>query len=623
MAAPLNSILRVRLFFDYPPPATPGCRMNWLLVDMNRCRVVADLASIIRDKFEFSRGTLLSLFIDECFLPPSESACLVRDNDSIRVKTECVLPELNGLESKNESLVSHWKNKKRFRTEDEPLPKADINSHTKKKKKRKQQQETPSPSPQQEVESLPDCSRKKKERKKKESASEESEVQLKQKKKDKVYKDDLVISNKDKKNKCKTLPVFYGLKPPKLSSVFKKTSVKQTAQSDSESSTSSDTTEDELPPAATSLKRFKGQPLSGLGDGTVNKAATSKQASSTFKPGVTREGRQSSDLATAKQTQKVAASSGTKHVATSQAKSSSSDSSSEDTEMATKKPAVEQIQKMAAASSGIKPAATSQTKSSSSDSSSEDTEMATKKPALEKMQKMAAASSGMKPAATSSSNSNSKDTEMVTKKLVPTLGPSLPGVGRSIPLNIGRGSGRFDNQFSWRGSGGHGQRGGRGRAKAGAGNHFFYNSEGNTLQEQQKDVLSNKSIILENPPAEEPKKDYASLPLLAAPPQIGQRIAFKLLELTENYTPEVSDYKEGKIISYDQTTSQVELEVLTSPAVSAEPGKFDLVYHTPDGAEVVEYAVTRSSKITERWSSLIEPRLITESTQAATSSGPA
>ncbi|XP_039596128.1 coilin [Polypterus senegalus] len=620
MAAPLNSILRVRLFFDYPPPATPGCRMNWLLVDMNRCRVVADLASIIRDKFEFSRGTLLSLFIDECFLPPSESACLVRDNDSIRVKTECVLPELNGLESKNESPVSHWKNKKRFRTEDEPLPKTDINSHTK-KKKRKQQQETPSQSPQQEVEGLPDCSRKKRDRKKKESASEESEVQLKQKKKDKVYKDDLVISNKDKKNKCKTLPVFYGLKPPKLSSVLKKTSVKQTAQSDSESSTSSDTAEDELPTAATSLKSFKGQSLSGLGDGTVNKSATSKQASSTFKLGVTREGRQSSDLTTAKQTQKVAASSGTKHVATSQTKSSSTNSSSEDTEIATKKPALEKMQKVAAASSGMKPAATSQTKCSSTDSSSEDTEMVTKKPALEQMQKRAAASSGQ--TKSSSSTSNSKDTEMVTKKLVPTLGPSLPGVGRSIPLNIGRGSGRFDNQFSWRGSGGHGQRGGRGRAKAGAGNHSFYNYEGNTLQEQQKDVLSNKSVIRENPPAEEPKKDYTSLPLLAAPPQIGQRIAFKLLELTENYTPEVSDYKEGKIISYDQTTSQVELEVLTSPAVSAEPGKFDLVYHTPDGAEVVEYAVSRSSKITERWSSLIEPRLITESTQAATSSGPA
>ncbi|TMS14806.1 Coilin [Larimichthys crocea] len=41
-----------------------------------------------------------------------------------------------------------------------------------------------------------------------------------------------------------------------------------------------------------------------------------------------------------------------------------------------------------------------------------------------------------------------------------------------------------------------------------------------------------------------------------------------------------------------------------------EPGKFDLVYQNPDGTESVEYAVSRSSRVTERWDSLLEPRLI-------------
>uniref|UniRef100_A0A3P8U4W8 Coilin N-terminal domain-containing protein n=1 Tax=Amphiprion percula TaxID=161767 RepID=A0A3P8U4W8_AMPPE len=84
MSAPVNSSIRLRLFFDYPPPAVVSCRMCWLLVDLNTCRVVADLESVIRDKFEFSRGSILSLFIEDCYLPHTESIYVVRDNDSVR-----------------------------------------------------------------------------------------------------------------------------------------------------------------------------------------------------------------------------------------------------------------------------------------------------------------------------------------------------------------------------------------------------------------------------------------------------------------------------------------------------------------------------------------------------------
>lgn len=84
MAAHSNNFIRVRLFFDYPPPAVIGCRMCWLLVDLNSCRVVADLESLIREKFEFSRGSILSLFMEDCYLPHTESIFLVRDNDSVR-----------------------------------------------------------------------------------------------------------------------------------------------------------------------------------------------------------------------------------------------------------------------------------------------------------------------------------------------------------------------------------------------------------------------------------------------------------------------------------------------------------------------------------------------------------
>lgn len=79
-----SETVRVRLQFDYPPPATPHCTVFWLLVDLNRCRVVTDLISLIRQRFGFSSGALLGLYLEGGLLPPSESARLVRDNDCLR-----------------------------------------------------------------------------------------------------------------------------------------------------------------------------------------------------------------------------------------------------------------------------------------------------------------------------------------------------------------------------------------------------------------------------------------------------------------------------------------------------------------------------------------------------------
>lgn len=100
MAAHGNNFIRVRLMFDYPPPALVDCRMCWLLVDLNTCRVVADLESIIREKFDFSRRSILNLFIDSFYLPHTESVYVVRDNDSVRwgsLLTSLYLYELNFL----------------------------------------------------------------------------------------------------------------------------------------------------------------------------------------------------------------------------------------------------------------------------------------------------------------------------------------------------------------------------------------------------------------------------------------------------------------------------------------------------------------------------------------------
>ncbi|XP_067884046.1 LOW QUALITY PROTEIN: coilin, partial [Heterodontus francisci] len=191
-----------------------------------------------------------------------------------------------------------------------------------------------------------------------------------------------------------------------------------------------------------------------------------------------------------------------------------------------------------------------------------------------------------------------------------TLRPDQTGNG-DFGWGNGRGRGRGFCSFPWRDRQQRGTFRGRGR---GAG-FFSYNYESSQEPRpgESNESVTKKHVIVENPP-EIPKRDYSKLPLLAAPPQVGERIAFKMLELSENYTPELSDYKEGRIISYNPSTQQVELAVDTvSTGSSKEPGKFDLIYQTESGEDVVEYAVTRKPQVTESWSSLVEPRLIVAS----------
>uniref|UniRef100_A0A8C6GEB7 Coilin tudor domain-containing protein n=1 Tax=Mus spicilegus TaxID=10103 RepID=A0A8C6GEB7_MUSSI len=124
--------------------------------------------------------------------------------------------------------------------------------------------------------------------------------------------------------------------------------------------------------------------------------------------------------------------------------------------------------------------------------------------------------------------------------------PSTP-----VPTSLGRGWGRGEDFLFGKGL--------RGQAVS----CVFNRSSESQKQRQLNDILTNSSVVIQNP-VEPPKKDYSLLPLLAAAPQVGEKIAFKLLELTSDYSPDVSDYKEGKILSHDPETQQVDIEVLSS-----------------------------------------------------------
>ncbi|CAJ1076702.1 coilin [Xyrichtys novacula] len=509
MATHSNNFIRVRLHFDYPPPAVVDCRMCWLLVDLNRCRVVGDLEGLIREKFGFSRRSILSLFIEDCYLPHTECVYVVRDNDSVRVKVD-LLSQVNG------HSVSPGKESETCRKRQRPTEEEQPGENIKKKKKKKRSE-----------------------------VSQERDA--KQADVDERKKEDKKKKNK-KEAKGNSSTVTPKKTAPKKTPVGVKNIKKPPPPKPDSSSDSSSSSEEEAPKKPAPQKPGPRTPS------TSSTPAASKVSLST-KPTLKKSNPPSS---------------------------SSSETSSDEAETVKNPPTKNKL---------LPPPTLNQRKDAKSP------------------QTPSSAVSAALPPSDKTLQSNSCDSEdeiqLVIRRPLPLAQQLGRGAG-SQSLRRGRGRGRTSSDSPAKTGRGEGRGGNRGHNNNGVG--FDYN--GLKEPSYQTDSLTNVSVVIENGSESVPKLDYSSMPLLAAPPQVGQKIAFKLLELTENYTPEVSEYKEGKILSFNPTTKQVELELLRPSQAPVEPGKFDLVYQNPDGSERVEYAVSRGSQVTERWDSLLEPRLI-------------
>uniref|UniRef100_A0A4W6FV73 Uncharacterized protein n=1 Tax=Lates calcarifer TaxID=8187 RepID=A0A4W6FV73_LATCA len=484
MAANSNSFIRVRLHFDYPPPAVVDCRMCWLLLDLNTCRVVADLESIIREKFEFSPRSILNLFIEDCYLPHTEHIFVVRDNDSVRCCVgDGLVPRLRPDESQSCNLrivhnikvllkakdgISSW-------TSDDEMKKSKEKCTEKKRKKAEKNSPAVTPKP---------------------ASTKKTPASINQ-------------------------PAKGTKKPPAA-----QTKTHSVSSSDSSSSSSED---DEAPKKLPAPKPAPKTPLST--------PAASKAPQNT-KPIQTKHPTSSSSSET--------------DCSTDEAPSEKIPPKNKSLTSTSPKNRIAENSKSQQASSVLQSTNCAQKQGSSKSIPPDD--------------------KVVEPCNTDSE----EEIELVIRK--PVLQPGH-GVG---------------SQASWRGSsrgrtrrGGPGARG-RGDGRGHAGSFEFSHKE----PSYQTDSLANKSVVFQNGAESAPKLDYSSMPLLAAPPQVGQRIAFKLLELAENYTPEISEYKEGKIVSFDPVTKQMELELLHASQAPVEPGKFDLVYQNPDGSERIEYAVS-------------------------------
>ncbi|XP_059203703.1 coilin isoform X2 [Centropristis striata] len=590
MAAHSNNFIRVRLHFDYPPPAVVDCRMCWLLVDLNTCRVVADLESVIRQKFEFSRRSILSLFVEDCYLPHTESVYVVRDNDCLRVKVDC-LAQGNGYSSCPDTKSENSRKRQRP-TEDDGPGENGVNLEWKKKKRKKKSEESP-------------------ERNSKQASEDEKNKKSGEKK-------------KRKKAEEKVPPVS-----PKPAASIKKPPVKGTKKSQTVSSSDSSSSsgdEDEAPKKPSTQKPAPKKP-------DAQKAAPKKpdaQKAAPKTPSSTPAASKAPPTTKPNQTKSKCASSS----------SSDSDSSSDEVSAVknnsltsttpkgrTTVPKKSDAPKPAPKIPSATPAASkapSTTKpnqkkphpaSSSSDSdSSSDEDSAVKTKSLTSTTPKGRIGDNSKQQQALPALQLTNGAQKQAAKDKPSSSDSEEEIKLVIRRPLKQPEYALGSVSSWNGRGrGQPRHGGPGAGRGSNRDHssnfeFSYNraKEPSCLT----DRLTNMSVVLENGAEAAPKRDYSSMPLLAAPPPPGQKIAFKLLELTENYTPEVSEYKEGKIVSFDPTTKQIELELLHASQAPIEPGKFDLVYQNADGSESVEYAVSRGSQVTERWDSLLEPRLI-------------
>ncbi|XP_070958842.1 coilin-like [Oncorhynchus clarkii lewisi] len=668
MAASNTNVIRVRLYFDYPPPSVTDCRMCWVLVDLNKCRVVADIASVIREKFDFSRRSILSLFIEDCYLPHTESVYVVRDNDSIRVKVDTLT-----LSSGSQSSTSVVKSKKRRRAaeeEEEPTQNRVSEEWKKKKKRKKESQEADS----------------------NQAAVEErrKEDKKKQKKKDKVSTKTTASSTGPPPTSSTGPPPTSSTGPsptsstgPSPTSSTGPSPTSSTGPSPTSSTGPSPTSftgpsptvvkadkNTKKAPAATAVS-VNGKATAKTPNGETDDSSDSSESSSEEEEAPSKTPMQklppkshsasSTPPVTSKATPVVKPQVPIKkpRPPPSSSDSDSSDSSGDDasSKATAAKPPVKNQTPLS------KPAATPPTTTPTGSGAGPRDKTTPSRPSLPSSGPRTSVSPGQRanapgpgstpavqkahrrPESPCSSSSSEEEIQLVIKQpglgmgIVPAMAAQPTWRGRGSPRGVERGGGRGirgrgDGGQSW-GGGGRGVRGewdrgprGGGRGgewdrgprggKGGRGEDagFYFNYEGGQRQQTpqppsyQKDSLNNSSVVFQNPSESVPKRDYSKMPLLAAPPQDGQKIAFKLLELTENYTPEVSEYKEGKIIHFDHSTKQIELELLSAYQAPVEPGKFDLVYQNADGSESVEYAVSRGSRVTERWDSLLEPRLV-------------
>ena len=133
------------------------------------------------------------------------------------------------------------------------------------------------------------------------------------------------------------------------------------------------------------------------------------------------------------------------------------------------------------------------------------------------------------------------------------------------------------------------------------------------VKNQSKIVCEENKIAHQSTPSIQVKKNFADLPPLQGTPRIGDKIGYKILELSFDYTPEISDYKEAEVLSFDNEANIAKLylaEDCIKPKKEEDESffrKFELPLSDDEGEEA-EKSDPRLVEV--EWKDVITPVLI-------------
>ncbi|XP_015759844.1 PREDICTED: coilin-like [Acropora digitifera] len=107
------------------------------------------------------------------------------------------------------------------------------------------------------------------------------------------------------------------------------------------------------------------------------------------------------------------------------------------------------------------------------------------------------------------------------------------------------------------------------------------------------------------------QRDYTSCIPLCGPPRAGDKIAYKVLELSASYTPELSNYKHGTVISYEASTGDVTMDLTKESLVKTQGDgnvsrKFELVYEEDGEDQSKEENEKLETLVVVPWSTIVE-----------------
>ena len=181
----------------------------------------------------------------------------------------------------------------------------------------------------------------------------------------------------------------------------------------------------------------------------------------------------------------------------------------------------------------------------------------------------------------------------------PNLSPIEPNTQScfSSKTSVNGPNGKFNNQ-----------RGGRGGNRKDS-----YTNRSQILESTRVDKDSQPQD-LQSTTAQTSKKDFSVYSLLHGPPRVGDTVAFKMIEMSQSYTPEISQYKEGQVISFDPVSKQFTLK-LTRESLERVKGdghvssKFEIFENSEDDGQAIATEEI-SDEIQIQWLSMFEPRLV-------------